>query len=356
MIRWAAGTNKGQPTVGDSDRQILDRLQQGLPLVAQPFEAVADDLGIDACTLMDRTRALESAGVVREISGTFDTRRLGYDSTLVAARIPADRLDRAVRAINAHPGVTHNYGRDHVLNVWFTLAVPADSTLGLARTVERLAGECGAEAVRSLPVVKVYKIRVRLPVWSPPGVADSGDGSSRPEAPQRRPAPPESDRRVVRALGCDLPVEAHPLVRLASAAGMDATDLLEGAQRLAETGVLRRLGAVLDHHRAGFGTNAMAVWAVPPERIDAAGMRAAACAWVSHCYRRQTHPDWPYNLFAMVHARRREECETVLADLAEAIGPAQHAVLYTTAEYKKTRLRYFTPAIAAWEAQPPSPR
>ena len=332
----------------DLDRHVLVRLQTGLPLVPEPFDAVASDLDVRAPMLLDRVRSLKTQGIVREISGLFDTRRLGYASTLVAARIPKRHLDQAIQAINAHPGVTHNYGRDHGFNVWFTLAVPPDSTLGPAGTVERLRDATGAETMRRLGVVKLYKIGVRLPLT--PDAAPPRETPAA-ESPVRWSGPSALDRQVVRALNRDLPVQPNPFEHAAQDVGMSVADLLAEAQRLTRARVLRRFAAAVDHQRVGFATNAMAVWRVEADRADAAGAGAAACPAVSHCYQRETHPDWPYNLFAMVHARTRAECETVLADLARRIGQSDRAVLYTTAEYKKARLRYFTADTATWESK-----
>ena len=341
----------------DLDRRILDRLQQGVPLVPEPFDVLAADLQIGPDTLMDRARALKTQAIVREIAGVFDTRRLGYDSALVGARIPPQRLDRAVEIINAHPGVTHNYARDHAFNVWFTLAVAPESTLGLDGTIERLDALTGASAMRRMRALKVYKLAVRLPMVDRADACVQPTGRSaqpvaatdtRPTA--RWPAPIESDRRLVRALRRDLPIERQPFEPAASGAGMDVQQLLQGAERLARAGVLRRFAAVLHHRRAGFETNALAVWRVPAERVDPIGVLVAACPLVSHCYQRETHPDWSYNLLAMVHARGPAECQSVLDELQRQVGLPDHAVLYSVAEYKKARLPYFSPDFAAWEA------
>ncbi len=114
---------------------------------------------------------------------------------------------------------------------------------------------------------------------------------------------------------------------------------------------MRRYAAVLAHRKAGFTFNGMGVWRVPEERLDECGQTMAASAGVSHCYQRPTYPDWPYNLFSMTHGRTKAECEDVLAAIARETGARRLLVLYSTKEYKKTRVSYFTPEEAAWEQQ-----
>jgi DNA-binding Lrp family transcriptional regulator len=112
---------------------------------------------------------------------------------------------------------------------------------------------------------------------------------------------------------------------------------------------MRRFAAVLHHRKAGFSANAMGVWAAPESEIDRVGELMAAFREVSHCYRRPSYPDWPYNIFTMVHAKSQAECEKVLASIAGKTGIGNRSALYSTKEYKKVRVKYFTLDEAAWE-------
>ena len=126
---------------------------------------------------------------------------------------------------------------------------------------------------------------------------------------------------------------------------------MEIAQAYQKRGLLRRFAAVLYHRNAGFTANGMGVWKVPPEQIQEAGMAAASFPQVSHCYERPTYPDWPYSLFTMVHTRTVEECEKLMQEIAEKMGVKEYAVLYSTKEYKKIRLKYFSEEFDAWERE-----
>jgi DNA-binding Lrp family transcriptional regulator len=134
---------------------------------------------------------------------------------------------------------------------------------------------------------------------------------------------------------------------------MATDDLLEHLRGMVDRKLLRRVAAILFHRRAGFSANGMGVWKVPGEEIIETGRRMAAFRGISHCYQRPTYEDWPYSVFTMAHGRSKEECDAILDSIAREcrIGPEDRAVLYSSTEYKKIRLHYFTPDYARWEAE-----
>lgn len=151
------------------------------------------------------------------------------------------------------------------------------------------------------------------------------------------------DRRIVLAAQIGLPLEHEPYRALADAIGLDATELMQRLRRMQETGAIRRIAAVPNHYRLGYRANGMSVWDVTDDRVAELGPRVGAMDFVSHCYRRPRHlPHWPYNLFAMVHARGRDEVEHKVAEIAALLGNAcrRHEVLYSTRILKKTGLRF----------------
>ena len=116
-----------------------------------------------------------------------------------------------------------------------------------------------------------------------------------------------------------------------------------------ERGLLRRMAAILYHRRAGFSANGMGVWKVPDEQIFEIGCRMAAVRGISHCYQRPTYADWPYSVFTMAHGRSKEECDAVLDAIAADTGIEDRATLYSSTEFKKVRLLYFTDEFRRWE-------
>lgn len=346
----AAGRVHHKPD--EADRELLNQLQAGLELVREPYAEIGARIGMDEEEVLRRLTRLKEAAIVRQLSAIFDTRALGYESSLVAARYPDDRLFDAARLVGGHPGVSHNYRRTHAFNLWYTLAVEPGSRLGLEETMERLAAATRAESMRLLPTLTLYKINVQLDMTGSVA-SDAKEDAPRP-APTRGDGvlPTDDDKRMIEVLQRDLPVEPRPFDTWAEAAGVSPDELLEAGRVFVERNYMRRFAAVLNHRKAGFGANGMAVWKVPEEELDELGPRMAAFRAVSHCYKRPTYPDWPYSIFTMVHARSKEACEDAIAAIAEETGitdPDRRAVLYSTYEFKKIRLMYFTPDYREWE-------
>ncbi|MBC7461562.1 MAG: Lrp/AsnC family transcriptional regulator [Thermoleophilia bacterium] len=336
------------------DADLLDLIQNVFPLVAEPYATFAEKLGVDHAVVIERIQALRDNGKIRQISAIFDTRRLGYVSSLVAAKVEGtqDEIDRAANIFSAHPGVTHNYLREHDFNIWFTVAVPPDSKLGLTDTIEVLGQLAGVDSIRALPNERFFKIGVDLDVKGG-RAANAKKAYKDPEtSAASAPAPStitEVDKRAIRALQTDLPAVERPFAELAEQHGFSETELIERGQAFLASGQMRRFAAVLAHRKAGFTFNGMGVWKVPAERVEECGLVMGAYRGVSHCYQRPTYPDWPYNLFSMTHGRTKAECEDVLTAISQETGLDDYIVLYSTKEYKKTRVSYFTPETYGWE-------
>jgi len=307
-----------------------------------PFAELGQRLQITEDDVLSRTRVLKEQGIIRQIGAIFDTRALGYQSTLVAALVDPAHLDEAAAVVAAHPGVSHLYARNHAYNLWFTLAVPPERDLGA--TARGLAEAAGARGVLLLPALRVFKIGVRLDATgkrAPDAFEDEAGGSPAAVRPEWTPPTPW-DRQLVRVCQEDLPLVPAPFAAWADALGITQEDLLGELGRLRQEGRLRRVAAVLRHRQAGFAANAMGVWVVPPDQVDKAGSIMAGFAAVSHCYERPAYPpEWPYNLFTMVHGRSAEECEITLRAIADRTGIHDYLALYSTKEYKKKRLKYF---------------
>jgi DNA-binding Lrp family transcriptional regulator len=332
------------------DKLIVNRIQEEFPLSPRPFADLGRPHGIDEAEVIARLARAKELHIVRQISAIFDTRTLGYKSSLVAMRTRAEDELHAAHVLNQHPGVSHNYKRNHDFNLWFTIAVPGHSSL--ERTVDVLHQETRAISTRILPTLKLFKIGVTLDLT---GEEDPARRSEPAYGESKRPATPPplstEDMAWIRLLQEDLPLVPCPYAALASQQGRSEDDLFAWAAGAQERGQLRRLAAVLYHRKAGFRANGMAVWQVPEARIDEVGNRMAHFTSVSHCYQRPIYPDWPYSVFSMIHARTPEECEQVAEAIAVDTGIRERAMLYSSTEFRKIRLRYFTPELEAWEAR-----
>ena len=319
------------------DREILDAMQQAFPLVPAPFAVLGQRLAIDESEVLTRVRRLKDEGIIRQIGPIFDSRRLGYRSTLAAFRVEPARLDTVARKISQHTGVSHNYTRNFAYNLWFTLTLSAERDM--EEEISRMADANGVDDYINLPSIRTFKIGVRFDL--------SGKQSSGPAIPRARaPVGPVSissqERDLVCALQGDLPLVSRPFREAASQMGVTEVELLEVTRELAHRKVMRRFAAVLRHRRVGFAANGMGCWVVPEERIGQAGEVAATFPQVSHCYQRAAFPPrWPYTLFTMVHGQKREDVEKIVERIHQAIGPTDHVILYSLKEYKKERVRYF---------------
>jgi siroheme decarboxylase len=330
------------------DRRLLNLMQGRFPIEQRPYARVAELAEISEDEVMTRVQHLLDERIIRQVTPIFDTRALGYSSMLVAAKVDAENPHRAAKIINAHPGVSHNYLRNHEFNLWFTLATEPDSKLGLEGTLNALAEETGAESVRQLPTLKLFKIRMDLEMEGT--TEDLSRAAVAADPVELEPQPYDDfDIAVIRALQGDMPVIPEPYVPAAAELGIPQTRFLDHLAGMQERGLLRRVAAILYHRRAGFSANGMGVWKVPDEQILEVGRQMAAVRGISHCYQRPTYEDWPYSVFTMAHGRSKEECDAILDSIAETHGIAERATLYSSTEFKKIRLLYFTDEFKAWE-------
>jgi siroheme decarboxylase len=156
---------------------------------------------------------------------------------------------------------------------------------------------------------------------------------------------------VIRATQGPMEVVPEPFDAAATELGITQDALFEHLESMRERRALRRVAAILFHRRAGFSANGMGVWRVPEERILELGPRMASFRGISHCYQRPTYADWPYSVFTMAHGRSKEECDAILDSIAEDTGIEDRRTLYSSTEFKKVRLRYFTDEHKRWEAE-----
>jgi DNA-binding Lrp family transcriptional regulator len=299
----------------DVDRRLLNLMQGSFPIAPRPYRRVAELGEVSELEVMQRVQHLLDKRIIRQVTPIFDTRALGYSSMLVAAKVDPEHPHRAAQVIN---------------------------------TLEVLAREAGAESVRQLPTLRLFKIRMDLEMQ---GDTDALSSAAEVKEPiELEPQPyDELDIAVIRALQGDMPVVEEPYAAAAAELGMTEERFLDHLAGMQERGILRRVAAILYHRRAGFSANGMGVWKVPDEQIFDIGCRMAAVRGVSHCYQRPTYEDWPYSVFTMAHGRSKEECDAVLDSIAERTGISERATLYSSTEFKKIRLLYFTEDFKDWE-------
>ncbi|MGI9019602.1 MAG: siroheme decarboxylase subunit alpha [Solirubrobacterales bacterium] len=334
----------------DADKRLMNLLQSRFPLAEEPFVPIAAAAELPLDEVLERTGRLVRERIIREITPIFDTRALGYESMLVAAKVDAEHPHRAAKIINSHPGVSHNYLRTHEFNLWFTVATPPDSELGLQGTLEVMQELTGAESIRQLPTLRLFKINMNLEMEKGTDALAAAAEAAPPRELEAQPYD-EGDIAVIQALQGPMEVCDRPFDAAAGELGMGTPELLAHLEGMVERKILRRVAAILFHRRAGFSANGMGVWCVPEDEILDTGARMAAVRGISHCYERPTYADWPYSVFTMAHGRSKDECDAILDSIAAEhdLHGDDRAVLYSSTEFKKIRLHYFTDDYAAWE-------
>ena len=324
------------------DKKLLDIVQGKFPLVAEPYGEIASLLEISEDEVLSRLERLKNDGIIRRIGAIFESKKLGYSSTLCAIKAPDERVDEVAGIISEYIGVTHNYLREHHYNIWFTIT--ARSQQELQRIMAEIREKSGIQDLIDLPTIRMFKIRVHF------SMSDEGKNSglktqdSSQKKVAARPAHEisELEKSIVRELQGDLPLVQRPFEPIADKLGIEENDLVAKLREMNDQGIIRRFSAVLHHRSVGFSANAMGAWRVPDDKADEVGKKMAKFPQVSHCYQRPTFPTWPYNLFTMIHGKSTEDCEEVAKLISQDTGIEDYRLLYSTREFKKVSMRYFT--------------
>ena len=318
------------------NRQFINRYQGNFPLEERPFSRVASDLGIDSDELLSRIQALLDEGLLSRFGPLYDAASMGGSITLAALSVPQENFESVTQIVNALPEVAHNYQREHRLNMWFVVAT--ETLERLQQALDRIEQEA------NLPVYNFPKLQTfYLGLWL--HLDDAGHVTTVPvPGPLKQGGMiiDEIDRSIVQHSQAGLPLVDEPYAALANSCGSDTQTVIERMQRMLDSGVIRRIGAIPNHYRLGLHANGMSVWDVVDDRLLELGSRVGRLEFVSHCYERPRHlPTWPYNLFAMIHGHDRDEVMQKVEQVGSLLGAdcRQHDVLFSSRILKKTGLR-----------------
>ena len=335
----------------DLDKRLLNLMQGSFPIAATTLRtrgrAGGRQRGRGAWR---RVQRLLDERIIRQVTPIFDTRALGYASMLVAAKVDPENPWRAAQIINEHPGVSHNYLRNHEFNLWFTIATEPDSQLGLEGTLDVLRALAGAESIRQLPTLKLFKIRMDLEMEAGTEALATAAEAVPPAETEAQPYD-ELDMAVIRALQGDMPVIPEPYAPAAAELGMTQDELLVTC-RHAGARLLRRVAAILYHRRAGFSANGMGVWKVPDGADHGARPADGVLPWhlallPAPDLRRLALLGLHDGAWPLQGGVRRDPRLDRRADT----GITERATLYSSTEFKKIRLLYFTGDFQAWERE-----
>lgn len=324
---------------------LVNDFQRNFPLEPEPFAEMAYRLCTDEATVLGALRRLGEAGVVSRVGAVLAPRRVGA-STLAALAAPPHRLEAIAALVSARPEVNHNYERAHRYNLWF-VAQAADQVQlrALLASIERETG-C---AVMALPLEHEFYIDLGFDLA---GVCKTPCSGHRIEAGHSHAlhALSAQESQLMAALQDGLELVPRPFARLGAKAGMAEGQAIATLKAWRNEGVIKRFGVVVRHHELGYTANAMVVWDVPDAEVAEVGALLAAEPEVTLCYRRRRHlPEWPYNLYCMIHGRERGAVEAAVADLRSRLGLAGYpnAVLFSRRRFKQCGARYVPAAESA---------
>jgi len=339
--------------------RLLNEFQRDFPLCPAPFAELAARLGVAEKAVLGTLEKLRREGKISRVGAVFAPKRIGA-STLAAMAVPPERLETAAAAVNRFPEVNHNYEREHRYNLWFV--VTAGSEERLQASLDAIVQAAGYPLL-ALPLLEEFHIDLAFPLDHGPGASSAplspspmngrGEASVTPSQPGRQvaaahrvsPAPPidEAERRLVSVLQEGLPLFIRPFALIAERVGASESEVLGRIGRWLEDGVIKRFGVVVRHRELGYQANAMLVHDIADDRVGDIGRALAGEAAVTLCYRRpRALPEWPYNLFCMIHGRERAEVEAAIADLRRrhGLGDCPHEILFSLTRYKQQGARY----------------
>lgn len=317
-----------------ADLALLNPWQHGFPLVREPFAYLARALDLREADVLAACERLQRAGAISRIGGVFAP-GVGGAALLAAMAVPHDRLHEVAATVSAHPGVNHNYEREHAFNLWFVMT--GRDAPAVEAAMQGLERATGLPALR-LRMQRAYRIDLGFDLRHPTAVRPM-----RASHPARAEPIAAADRPLAARVEAGLPITALPFDTWAGDTGRPVEDLLGTLQRWLDAGTLKRFGVVVRHHELGFCANAMTVFDVPDEAVDACGEALACQPGVTLAYRRERAPQWPYNLYCMVHGTDRAVVQGVIDRVVPAAGLAAHrrAVLFSTRRFKQTGAHRF---------------
>lgn len=357
MTRPAAFDPAAPPVVLDAAAlRLVNRWQHGLPVCARPFAAMAEALGADEARVLATLRALADRGAISRVGPVFEHRKAGA-STLAALAVPPARLEDVARQVSGWREVNHNYEREHHWNLWFVVTAP---DAGAVDAVLQGIGQATGLAPLSLPMVRPFHIDLgfaltqtaqgQLEVDLTPARPVDAPVATGLEAPAATALPPALQASLRRQLERGLPLVPRPYAELAAALGCDEAAVLAQVRAWQLGGWFRRHGIVLRHHALGIRANLMLVLDVEDGAVEALGRQLGAAPGISLCYqRRRQRPEWPYNLFCMIHGHEREavarHARRLLAEHGLSARP--HQFLFSRRAFKQRGGRYLPPATGA---------
>ncbi len=321
---------------------LLNGWQRDFPLERAPFACIGQALGRSEAEVLQACQDLQQGGALSRIGGIFAA-GAGGAALLAAMAVPVERLEAVAALVSAHPGVNHNYEREHRFNLWFV--VTGRDGAALERALRSLEAATGLAALR-LPMLRAYRIDLGFDLQQPLAGTVGHCASSGADVSLAA-----TDWPLAALVEDGLPLLARPFDAWGQALGRSSQAVLQALGEWLDAGTLRRFGCIVRHHELGFSANAMTVFDVPDDRVDVCGAALARVPGVTLAYRRERAAGWPYNLYCMVHGRERAAVQAVLQQALPrcGLGGLPQAVLFSRRRFKQTGAWRFRELPSPWQ-------
>ena len=321
---------------------FVNNYQGGFPVCKNPYATVSAELGTDETTLISSIKSLLNKGWLSRFGPLYDAKKMGGGLTLAAISVPENQFENSASIVNAYAEVAHNYRREHKLNMWFVVATETEQ--GVLDVIQDIELHTGLK-VFNCPKIEEFFVGLKLHIDST-GIVDTvpmDDTWLKPGYSNTNSLPAEKfERKIITSTQAGLPLVSNPYEQIARQVGSDIDNVMNSVKTMLKKGTMRRIGAVPNHYKLGLRGNGMTVWNVPDDMVSEIGGIVGSMDFVSHCYQRPRHlPDWPFNLFAMVHGSDKDKVLKKLEVMEAELRPYnfQHDVLFSTAILKKSGLR-----------------
>jgi len=327
--------------VSGAELKLLNDYQRDFPLITRPFARLARETGLPEAQVLACLDDWVANGTVSRVGPVFSPRRVGA-STLAALKAPPAILNDIAQMVSMHSEVNHNYAREHEWNLWFVVTAPDGGTL--ERVLRQIRRDTGC-AVIALPLRSEYHIDLGFDL-----VHGQRTASRRALGPVQMVEMTAGQTRLLGALQVGVPLVSRPFASVGHRIGESEREVIDQVATWLDEGVIKRFGVVVRHHELGYRANAMCVWNVPDDQVDAIGARLAKAPGVNLCYRRErAGSEWPYNLYCMLHGRDRDEVRSRLEGLRWECDLQRYPseILFSTQRFKQCGAHYARDVVSA---------
>jgi len=320
--------------LNENDKLLLEEIQNDIPLISSPFTVIADKCKMNEIKVLEKLKLFLDNNLIRDISALIDASKIGYKNTLVALKVKTENIKKVSVVINAHPGVSHNYLREHAYNIWFTLSIEKEKDF--QKEISTMLNGTQYEEYIILPAIQTFKLKVHFNL-----TGHEQQNESIKQNIKKFVSLNDKEKWILVVLQQPFPLVHQPFMQIAQQLDLTEQQLRNSIEKLKQKGVIKRIVGMLRHRHVGFSENNMLCFNIPNERIKEAGNIATTFNEISHCYQRPVFPNWPYSLFCMTHAQSKERANELMKEISKRIKCNDYIALKSIKEFKKERVKYF---------------